>query len=104
MLDASGAGWLRYDVMRREPQHMNTPQNLDKKKLAAIAYALGWSRGVLSDVLDGDFSRDQVQRIYDASAMKRIAESIGLTEADFDLDLEQLSEAERHKIQGFDTA
>jgi len=79
---------------------------LEKKKQAALAYALGWTRGVLSDVLDGDFSREQVQRIYDATAMSRIAESIGLTEADFGGPewIERLTEAEKHKIQGYDSA
>ena len=83
---------------------MSTPQNLEKKKLVALAYALGWTRGVLSDVVDGDVSREQARRLYDASAIARIAKSIGLTEADFDLDLELLSEAEKHRIQGYDTA
>ncbi len=35
----------------------------------------------------GNFSREQAQRIYDASAIARIADSIGLTDADFNLDL-----------------
>jgi hypothetical protein len=84
---------------------MSSPEiDLEKKKLAAIVYALSWTRGVLSDVLDGDFSREQAQRVYDASAMRHIAESIGLTEADFKVDSEQLTEAEKHKIQGYDTA
>jgi hypothetical protein len=79
---------------------------LEKKKLAALFYALGSARGVLGDMLDGDFSREQVQRILDATAMSRIAESIGLSEADFaGLDLiERLTEAEKHKIQGYDLA
>ena len=79
---------------------------LEKNKLAALLYALGCARGVLSGVLDGDFSREQVQRIFDATAMSRIAENIGLSEADFDaVDLmERLTEAEKHKIQGYDVA
>ena len=79
---------------------------LEKRKLAALFYALGCARGVLSDVLDGGFSREQVQRILDATAMSRIAESIGLSETDFagvDL-MERLTEAERHKMQGYDVA
>jgi hypothetical protein len=76
-----------------------------KRKQAALAYALGCARGALSDVLDGDFSREQIQRIYDASAMSRIAASIGLTEADFDIDwTEHLTDEEQHKIQGYDAA
>jgi hypothetical protein len=79
--------------------------DLEKKKQAALAYALGWARGVLGDVLDGDFSREQVQRIYDATATSRIAASIGLTEADFDTDWnEHLTDAEKHKLQGYDAA
>ena len=77
---------------------------LEKKKQAALAYALGWARSTLSDVLDGDFSREQVQRIYDATAAGRIAASIGLTDADLDGAewSERLTEAEKHKIQGYD--
>ena len=54
-------------------------------------------------MLDGDFSREQVQRIYDATATSRIAESIGLTEADFGGAewIERLTDAEKHKIQGY---
>jgi hypothetical protein len=79
-------------------------EELEKKKLAALAYALGWARGVLSDVLDGDLSREQAQRIYDATATARIAQSIGLQEADFgDVDwTDRLTEAEKHRIQGYD--
>ena len=82
-----------------------SPYDLEKKKLAALAYALGWTRGVLSSVLDGDFSTEQVQRIYNATATNHIAKSIGLTEADFgDADwTDQLTEVEKHKIQGYDS-
>jgi hypothetical protein len=85
--------------------HMSTSSNdLEKKKQAALAFALGCTRGVLSQVLFGDFSREEVQRIYDATAMSRVAQSIGLTEADFDTDWsEHLTNAEQHKIKGYDT-
>jgi hypothetical protein len=77
----------------------------EKRKRAALAYALGCARGALSDVLDGDFSREQIQRIYDATAARHIAASIGLTEADLDTDwTEHLTDAEQHKIQGCDAA
>jgi len=79
-------------------------KDLEKKKLAAFVYALGWTRGVLSDVLDGDFSREQVQRIYDATASKHIAVSIGLTESDLAVDMHQLTDQEKHRLQGYDTA
>jgi len=82
---------------------MSSPiDDKERKKLAAVLYALGWTRGVLYDVLDGDYSREDVQRIFDASATYRIAESIGLTEGDIvDLELmESLTEAEKEKIQG----
>ncbi len=74
--------------------------DLEKKKLAAITYALGWARSTLSDVLAGDFSREQVQRIFDATAANRIAESIGVREADFDVEWDRLTDAEKHRIQG----
>lgn len=88
---------------RMEHHHMSTSKDSEKRKQAALAYALGCARGALSDVLDGDFSREQIQRIYDATAMIRIAGSIGLTEADFDADwTEHLTDAEQRKIQGYD--
>jgi hypothetical protein len=83
---------------------MNSPEHVEKKKLAALACALGWTRSVLSDAIDGDLSLEQARRVYEASAVRRIAESIGLTEADLVVDLDLLSEAEKHKIQGYDTA
>ena len=74
----------------------------EKKKRAAVIYALGWTRSVLYDVLHGDFSREDVQRIIYATSTRRIAESIGLTESDIcDSELmELLTEAEKQKIQG----
>ncbi|PWU11232.1 MAG: hypothetical protein C5B50_23625 [Verrucomicrobia bacterium] len=81
---------------------MNNLGNLEKKKLAATAYVLGWTRSTLADVLNGDYSREQAQRICDASATHRIAESIGLTEADWHVDFELLSETEKHKLQGYE--
>ena len=91
---------------RIEHHHMSTSTDAsEKRKQAALAYALGCARGALSDVLEGDFSREQIQRIYDATATSRIAASIGLTEADFDTDwTEHLTDEEQHKIQGYDAA
>ncbi len=77
--------------------------NVEKKKAAALAYALGCARSLLSDVLEGDFSREQARRIYEASATRNIAESIGMTEADFDFNLDLLTEAEKHNLQGYET-
>jgi hypothetical protein len=80
---------------------MSTPEmELEKKKQVALAYALGWTRSVLSDVLDGDFSREQVQRIFDSTGARHIAESIGLKDSDFEVDWTRLTEEEKHKIQG----
>ena len=77
--------------------------DLEKRKMAALVYALAGARGALGDVLDGDFSREQVQRIHDATATSRIAQSIGLTEADFYIDWnEHLTDAEKHKLKGYD--
>ncbi len=73
---------------------------LERKKLAAVTYALGCARSTLSDVLDGGFSREQIQRIFDATAVSHIAESIGIREADFDVEWERLTEAEKRRIQG----
>lgn len=80
--------------------------DLEKKKQAALAYALGWTRSALSGVLDNDSSREQVQRIFDATAMSHIAKSIGLTEEDFGGSdfLDRLSEVEKWRIQGYDSA
>ncbi len=106
MAEITGAGslieTLCHDI---ELQTMSTPgTDLEKRKQAALAYVLGWTRSVLSDVLDGDFSPEQVQRILDATSTRRIAESIGLRETDFDVDWERLTDAEKRKIQGYDIA
>jgi hypothetical protein len=75
-----------------------------QKQYAALAYALGLARGTLSDVIDGDFTDEQVQRVLDATATAQIAQSIGLTEDALDVDWNQyLSDAEKHKIKGYDS-
>ena len=72
-----------------------------QKQYAALAYALGVARNVLSDVIDGDFTKEQVQRVYDSTASARIAQSIGLNEDALDVYWdEHLSDTEKHNIQG----
>ena len=76
-----------------------------QKNYAALAFALGVARGALSDVIDGDFSTEQVQRVYDATGSARIAQSIGLREDALDVYWDEyLSDAEKHRIQGYDSA
>ena len=75
-----------------------------RRAKAALAYALGLTRGVLSDVLDGGFSQEPVKRILDATIMRHIAESIRLSEAGLEIDTTLLSEAEKHRLQGYDIA
>src|SRR5437867_12348960 len=89
-----------------ERRSMNTSLDaLEKRTFAALTCALGWARGFLSDVLDGDFSREQVQRMYDATAGSRITRSIGLTAADLDTDWrEHVTNVEQRKIGSYDDA
>ena len=76
-----------------------------QKNYAALAFALGVARGALSDVIDGDFTAEQVQRIYDATGSARIAQSVGLREDALDVYWDEyLSDAEKHRIQGYDAA
>jgi len=95
----SAFGGVRYSPT------MNSSDHDWQKKHAALAFALGVTRGALSDVLDGDFSAEAVRRIYDATASHRIASSIGLSESALDVDWNDfLSDVEKHKIQGYDAA
>jgi hypothetical protein len=70
-----------------------------------LAFALAVARGALSDVIDGDFTAEQVQRVYDATGSARIAQSIGLPEDALDVYWDEyLSDAEKHKLQGYAAA
>ena len=76
-----------------------------QKQYAALAFALGVARSALGDVIDGDFTAEQVQRVYDATTSHSIARSIGLREDALDVYWDEyLSDAEKHRIQGYDTA
>lgn len=71
------------------------------KRYAAMAYALGLARGALSDVVSGEFDRDMVLRIYDATAAVRIAESLGVDEEAIAVDWDDyLNPLEKRKLQG----
>jgi len=75
-----------------------------EKSYAALYYALGIARGLLGDIIDGRFERDDVRRIYEATAAFRIAESIGVKESDVAIDWHaHLSQAEKRKIQGYNS-
>jgi hypothetical protein len=76
-----------------------------QKNYAALAFALGVARGALSQVIDGDFTAAQIRRVYDATGSARIAQSIGLGDDDLDVYWDEyLSDAEKHRIQGYDAA
>ena len=76
-----------------------------KRKFAALAYALAVARGALSGIADGDYTKEDAQRIYDATSGYRIAESLGLPETALDVDWnDYLTSQEKHKIAGHDNA
>jgi type IV secretory pathway TrbF-like protein len=76
-----------------------------QKQYAALAYALGVARATLSTVIDRDFTAEEVQRVYDATAAVHIAKSIGLSEDALDVYWDEyLSDAEKHRIKGYDAA
>jgi hypothetical protein len=84
---------------------MSAIEQHTEKSYAAIAYALGVARGVLSDVVDGHFDREDVRRVYEATASFRIAASIEMKESDVSVNWnDYLSEAEKYKIQGYQNA
>jgi hypothetical protein len=43
-----------------------------QKQYAALAFALGVARGALSDVVDGDFTAEEMQRVYEATAPRAL--------------------------------
>ena len=73
----------------------------EKKQYAAICYALGWTRSMLSDVLEEEGDVNRIRQVLEASATPRIAQSIGMTEADLALDWnEHLTDLEKWAISG----
>jgi hypothetical protein len=84
---------------------MNNPDDQERRKYAALAFALGVARGTLSGIADGDYTREDAQRIYDATAASRIAQSLGLPDDALDVYWDAyLTDAEKHKIAGHDNA
>ena len=74
-----------------------------QKQYAALAYSLAAIRGVLSGILDGDFTREQVQRVLHATDAVRIAQSIGVSENAIAVYWDEyLSDAEKHRLKGHD--
>ncbi len=73
--------------------------NKEKKQYAAVYYALGWARGMLSGALDGTADRDEIQMVLDATGAAEIAKAIGMTEQDLFPDLDRhLTDAEKWAI------
>jgi hypothetical protein len=84
---------------------MSDNERHPEKSYAALAYALGVARGVLGDVVVGQVDCGGVRRVYDATALVRIAESIGMKECDLSVDWDDhLSKDEKLKIQGYQRA
>jgi hypothetical protein len=84
---------------------MSNTDSQEKRKFAALAYALGVARGALSGVVDGDYTKEDAQRIYNATAGCRIAESLGLPSSALDVDWnDHLTNEEKYKIAGHDDA
>jgi hypothetical protein len=73
----------------------------EKKKYAALCYALGLTRGMLFDVLNGEADPARLRQVYDSSATNNVARAIGMTEADLTLDWnDHLTEPEKWIIGG----
>lgn len=84
---------------------MSNPDHHEQRKYAALAFALGVARGALSGISDGDYTKEDAQRIYDATAASRIAQSLGLPDDALGVDWDKyLTDAEKHKIAGRDNA
>jgi len=84
---------------------MKNPDDQEKRKYAAVAFALGVARGALSGIADGDYTKEDAKRIYDATAAFRIAQSLGLPDDALDVYWDEyLTDAEKHKIAGHDNA
>jgi len=73
-----------------------------QKKYAALAFALGVARSALSDVIDGDFTIEQMQRVFDATAAFNIARSIRMPDDALDIYWDDhLNDVEKYRIKGF---
>lgn len=69
------------------------------KHYAALAVAVGRLRGILHDVVDGDFSKEDAQRILDGTSTAEIARALGKNEEDLAIDWNQyLSDEEKQRI------
>jgi hypothetical protein len=81
------------DASSRHPEHVPA------KHYAAMAVAVGRLRGFLDDVADGEFTREEVQRILDSTSLDAIAKAVGTKECDLAIDWNQyLTDAEKARI------
>lgn len=71
----------------------------DKKRYAALSYALASVRGVLNDVISGDVDKDEAKRIFEGTSLENISKSIGMEEEGINWN-DFLSEEEKQKIVG----
>ena len=73
----------------------------EHRKFAAVCYALGWTRGQLSRVLDGEADLQRVREVLNASASAQIMEALGMEETDFPAEWhEHLTDAEKWTLSG----
>jgi hypothetical protein len=74
--------------------------DVDLRKYAAISLALGLARGALFDAMRGQI--DHAQKIFDITAIARIAEALGCPESDLAIDWnEHLTPDEKNRIKGW---
>ena len=68
---------------------------------AALCVAIGWLRGALGDVIDGEIDKEHLTRLLEATSTAQIAKALGKEEGDLFLDWNRyLSEKQKHAIGG----
>ena len=73
----------------------------DKKKYAALAYALASTRGVLHDIINGNIDKDEVLRVYNGTTLENILDTIKVENYGKDMDWNNfLTKEDKEKIAG----
>ena len=101
MATEPGIGHLLNVRPKMKPPRSGSRDRVPARNYAAIYAAVGWLRGALYDVLDGNVDKEHIQRLIDATGTANIEKVIGARRNTLSIDHNRyLTEKEKEAIGG----